>query len=123
MTTPILLAIPVFFALIGLEWVTARAQGRQVYRLNDTLTNLHLGAGQVLMTLLIKAPLLALYGLCYEQTMPLRASIGAEWWGGGLWSWVIGVLLMDLAYYWFHRLSHEINALWSGHIVHHQSEE
>ena len=43
--------------------------------------------------------------------------------------WVIGaqvlffVYLDDFLYYWFHRLSHEINAFWAAHVVHHQSEE
>ena len=30
---------------------------------------------------------------------------------------------MDFFYYWFHRASHEVNAGWAAHIVHHQSEE
>jgi Fatty acid hydroxylase len=30
---------------------------------------------------------------------------------------------VDIAYYWSHRLSHEINVLWAGHVVHHSSEE
>lgn len=30
---------------------------------------------------------------------------------------------MDLAYYWAHRMSHEINLFWGGHVVHHQSED
>jgi len=29
----------------------------------------------------------------------------------------------DLCYYWAHRMSHEINLFWAGHVVHHQSEE
>jgi hypothetical protein len=32
-------------------------------------------------------------------------------------------LLADLAYYWAHRKSHEINLFWGGHVVHHQSED
>ena len=32
-------------------------------------------------------------------------------------------LLVDLAYYWGHRMSHEVNLFWGGHVVHHQSEE
>jgi alkylglycerol monooxygenase len=28
-----------------------------------------------------------------------------------------------VAYYWAHRMSHEINLFWGGHVVHHQSEE
>ena len=30
---------------------------------------------------------------------------------------------VDFFYYWFHRWSHEVNAGWAAHIVHHQSEE
>jgi sterol desaturase/sphingolipid hydroxylase (fatty acid hydroxylase superfamily) len=30
--------------------------------------------------------------------------------------------LDDFAYYWFHRLNHEIRFLWAAHIVHHSSE-
>lgn len=29
----------------------------------------------------------------------------------------------DLGYYWFHRLSHEINIIWASHSVHHSSED
>ncbi len=32
-------------------------------------------------------------------------------------------VLYDLAYYWAHRMSHEINLFWGGHSVHHQSED
>jgi sterol desaturase/sphingolipid hydroxylase (fatty acid hydroxylase superfamily) len=32
-------------------------------------------------------------------------------------------MLIDMLYYWFHRYSHEINAFWGAHVVHHQSEE
>jgi hypothetical protein len=30
---------------------------------------------------------------------------------------------VDFLYYWFHRTSHEVNAFWAAHVVHHQSEE
>jgi hypothetical protein len=38
-------------------------------------------------------------------------------------SWAVVFVVLDLAYYWSHRLSHEINLLWAGHVVHHSSEE
>ncbi|MDJ0942615.1 MAG: sterol desaturase family protein [Kiloniellales bacterium] len=39
-----------------------------------------------------------------------------------LWSAVLAVILVDLAYYWEHRLSHEIRLLWAlAHSVHHSS--
>ena len=37
--------------------------------------------------------------------------------------WVAAFVLSDAAYYWAHRLSHGINILWIGHVVHHQSED
>ena len=41
-------------------------------------------------------------------------------------SWTAGILLFvlaDLGRYWAHRLSHQINLFWGGHVVHHQSED
>ena len=37
--------------------------------------------------------------------------------------WVGSLCASDCAYYWAHRLSHEVNVLWIGHVVHHQSED
>ncbi len=37
-------------------------------------------------------------------------------------TWVALFLLDDLAYYWFHRVSHESRFLWASHVVHHSSE-
>ncbi|MDQ7250418.1 sterol desaturase family protein [Dongia sedimenti] len=36
-------------------------------------------------------------------------------------SWVALLLVVDLAYYWFHRLSHQVAWLWATHAVHHSS--
>lgn len=37
-------------------------------------------------------------------------------------TWVIAIVAHDLAYYWFHRISHRVTVLWAAHVVHHQSE-
>src|SRR4029079_5250392 len=37
--------------------------------------------------------------------------------------WIMLFILTDLIWYWYHRLAHEINILWTVHVVHHQSEE
>ena len=42
---------------------------------------------------------------------------------GSVVAWVACVLAHDLAYYFFHRVSHRVNALWAAHAVHHQSED
>ena len=38
-------------------------------------------------------------------------------------TWLVAFIGYDLIYYWNHRLNHEINCLWAGHVVHHQSED
>jgi hypothetical protein len=37
--------------------------------------------------------------------------------------WVLALLGVEFAYYWWHRLSHEVNLLWAAHVVHHHSED
>jgi alkylglycerol monooxygenase len=35
--------------------------------------------------------------------------------------WACMFVVVDFVYYWFHRLSHEVNLLWAAHSVHHSS--
>lgn len=40
-----------------------------------------------------------------------------------LFIWLFILVIADLCQYWLHRLSHEVNIMWAGHIVHHSMEE
>ena len=40
-----------------------------------------------------------------------------------IWIWIFLFIGVDFFYYWFHRMSHQVNFLWAAHVVHHQSEE
>lgn len=59
----------------------------------------------------------------------ILASYLASQYGVGLWPshWpllaqgVLAVLVAELPYYWFHRLSHEMEPLWRFHSVHHSA--
>jgi sterol desaturase/sphingolipid hydroxylase (fatty acid hydroxylase superfamily) len=42
--------------------------------------------------------------------------------GGGIVPWLAAMLWWDFAYYWNHRLMHEVRALWAVHVPHHSSE-
>jgi len=37
--------------------------------------------------------------------------------------WLVAFIVIDLAGYWNHRLSHKINFFWNQHVIHHSSEE
>lgn len=112
----IALAIPFFFLLMGLELAWSAWTGRKVYRFNDFISNLGCGIGSQVVGAFSKSVIFAAYLLVYEHARLFTVKSTAL-------TWIAAFLLVDLLYYWFHRLSHEINFLWAAHIVHHQSEE
>jgi sterol desaturase/sphingolipid hydroxylase (fatty acid hydroxylase superfamily) len=113
----ILLAIPVFFLLIGVELVLARVLERDSYRLNDSVGDLACGVLQQLGGVFLKTALFAGYAALYSGYRQLEIPMNAAW------AWVACFVGHDFLYYWFHRFSHEVNAGWAAHVVHHQSEE
>lgn len=112
----IALSVPVFFLLILAELAYSAAKGLKLYRLNDSIANISCGIGQQLTDILFKSLLFFSYIYIYEHFRLF--SIPQTWY----W-WLILFLGVDFCYYWFHRLSHEVNAIWATHVVHHQSEE
>jgi alkylglycerol monooxygenase len=111
----IALSVPVFFLLIFAELLYGNWKKEKYYRLNDTLTNLSCGIGQTVLGLWLKFYFIFLMVYFYQFRLFTIPN-----------TWYYGVLLflgVDFCYYWFHRLSHEVNAIWATHVVHHQSEE
>ncbi|CAM2010019.1 sterol desaturase family protein [Acanthopleuribacter pedis] len=113
----IALAIPFFFLLMGLEWWVARRRKRDVYRLNDSVNDLSCGIMQQVVDVFLKTLLLGVYTWVYLHGHLFEIRLDS------VWMWVLCFLGVDFAYYWFHRSSHEVNAIWATHVVHHQSEE
>jgi len=113
---PIVLSIPIFFVLIGLELVAERITQRHVYRLPDTIANLSCGITSQLSGLFLKIFAIGIYEILFS-----RFSFFS--WERNFLYWLALFLLADLAYYWAHRMSHEVNLFWGGHVVHHQSED
>ena len=56
--------------------------------------------------------MVAVYAALYELT-PLRLDPHNPL------TWVALFFADDLAYYWFHRVSHESRVFWASHVVHH----
>lgn len=133
-------SVPFFFALIFLELAVAKATRRPYYRLNDSIADLSLGTLSQLTGIFLALLTYAMFGwvsthLAIQQHLPVPAwpdgpafdrLAGFPWIavnGPEFLSWAVVFLLVDLCYYWLHRLSHEVNILWAGHVVHHSSEE
>jgi sterol desaturase/sphingolipid hydroxylase (fatty acid hydroxylase superfamily) len=121
----IVLAIPVFFLLIGIELLLDRLRKTNYYRFNDAIANLSLGVGSQVSGVFLKLFVFIGYNYLYDNfrltTLPGMSGDAPT----------LAVVLtfsalfigVDFFYYWFHRLAHEISVLWGSHVVHHQSEE
>ena len=112
----ILFSIPFFFALIGIEIVVERWQHRQLYRLNDSLTNLSCGITSQLFGVLTKSFTFAAYLVVYHYAR--LATLPTTWY-----TLLLLFVAYDLCFYFAHRASHVVHLFWAGHVVHHQSEE
>ncbi len=114
---PIVLSIPVFFLLIGIELVVERISHRKLYRFPDAIANLSCGITSQVSGLFLRVFAIGVYEILFSNLAFF--SLDRSVW----WYWVALFLLVDLAYYWAHRMSHEVNLFWGGHVVHHQSED
>ncbi len=112
----IVLSIPLFFLLMAVELGWSAWTGRKVYRFNDFVANLGCGIGSQVVGAFTKSILFAGYLAAYDHLRLITIPTSPV-------TWVAAFLLVDMMYYWFHRLSHEVNFMWAAHIVHHQSEE
>jgi len=115
-TNYIALSVPIFFILIGIELAYTFYKKLNYYRLNDSIANLHQGIGSQLVGLFVKTVLFVGYMYIFEHWRIFEIP-------NTIWTWIALFIGVDFFYYWFHRMSHQINALWAAHIVHHQSEE
>ena len=113
---PIVLSIPIFFILIGIELLVERFTHQKLYRLPDAIANMSCGITSQLSGIFLKIFGIGVYQYLFEHFTLFT-------WDRNWLYWLVLVLLVDLAYYWAHRMSHEINLFWGGHVVHHQSEE
>jgi sterol desaturase/sphingolipid hydroxylase (fatty acid hydroxylase superfamily) len=114
----IIYAVPAFVLLLVVEAVSfkvAQREDMRGYEAKDTRTSLSMGLGNVVINTGWKAIVLLIYVGLYELT-PLRVPDDA------VWAWVLLFFLDDFAYYWFHRISHEVRVFWASHVVHHSSQ-
>lgn len=116
MVNPIALAIPAFLLLIAAEAAWGWYRGMQIYRVNDAVGDLMCGVSSQLVGLATKIVSAGAYIAAWQhlRLFDLQANLS---------TWVITFLLVDFAYYLWHRWTHSMNLGWASHVVHHQSEE
>ncbi|MGN6692639.1 MAG: sterol desaturase family protein [Aquihabitans sp.] len=110
-----LYAIPVFFALMGLELVVLHRRRRRIDR-RDFWASLGMGVGSLLTINLV----MGIVGWWFANLLWPHRVVDL---GSGVLGWVVAIVGWDLIYYWDHRISHETRFFWASHVNHHSSLE
>ncbi len=115
----IVLATPVFFVLIAIEFAVGWARGRNTYRLNDAINSIGLGMLSQISAVFTRLLRVGIYTAVYAgvAVWPDHA-----FWGTPL-GWLVALVFYDFCYYWLHRAGHECALFWAAHVVHHQSQD
>ncbi len=115
----IVLATPVFFALIAVEYAIGVKRQRNTYRLDDAISSIGLGMLSQISAVFTRLLRVGIYTAVYSAV--------AIWPDHPFWTtwvgWLTALLFYDFCYYWLHRAGHETALFWAAHVVHHQSQD
>lgn len=112
----LLLSIPLYAVLIGVEIILSNWQQRKFYTLKGTIQNVYLS--------LINASLDALLRWAFYVGVLIWAWKNHFFHIDNLFVyWLTLFLLEDLIFYFEHRVDHYCRVFWAVHVTHHSSEE
>ncbi len=115
----IVLATPVFFLLIAVEFAWGYVKKRNTYRLNDAINSISLGMLSQVSAVFTRLLRVGIYTAIYSfVAIYPDAELWNTWYG-----WVLALVFYDFCYYWLHRAGHESAVFWAAHVVHHQSQD
>lgn len=110
-------ATPFFLFFVVMEQILLTRMGKRKMRWNDGLVSMSSGLLMRTSMLLVRH----LEILAYIWTYDNLHIVSLPW--NSAWTWWFCFFGVDLGYYWFHRLAHEVNFMWAAHQVHHSSED
>eukprot|EP00026_Physarum_polycephalum_P006339 Phypoly_transcript_06381.p1 GENE.Phypoly_transcript_06381~~Phypoly_transcript_06381.p1 ORF type:complete len:508 (+),score=90.42 Phypoly_transcript_06381:219-1742(+) len=115
-------AVPYMLLMTAVEFVFGLFKKKKYHRLNDSLSSLTAGVMEMIWSMLLPSlfkngiqlyAYIQVYKRFHIVDIPVDSTVAS----------IICFLGVDMGYYWFHRMAHEINAFWAAHVVHHSSEE
>lgn len=112
----LLIAMPAFLVLVLIEKWYAWRKGNDNVRTNDMVSSLLSGVTNVTKDVLGLGIAIYTYGWMVERFAIYH--IEATWL-----TYVVAFITLDFAGYCVHRIQHQYNFFWNGHLVHHSSEE
>jgi len=110
-----IIAFPVFFLAIVLEYAYERKTEIDLYDKRDFISSIWM----LVFTILVEGVFLFLALIAFyflHSISPLADIVGRQWW-----AWLILLFADDFVYYLFHRSNHEVRLFWAGHVPHHSA--
>ncbi|XP_065919992.1 alkylglycerol monooxygenase-like [Dysidea avara] len=111
------MAIPYFVAMMLVEAFILYMQNKGIPRADDTINSLTHGVFLLIVQILTLPIGMLSYSWVYRNYCVYELPWHSPW------TWWIAAITFDCGYYWFHRMAHEINFLWTSHQTHHSSEQ
>ena len=109
---------PIVLAMILIEVFFSSIYNKNLYKKDDTLCTIWLLTGNILMVFALKGITLALHFYLFQFKLFNLSALIPVW---AL--WILTFVMIDLVFYFYHRISHRVNFLWAIHMSHHSSEE
>ncbi len=114
----LLIAIPGFVILMGLEFLVVKIKGGRSYdNIPDVISSLSSGIANVMKGSLGLVLVLMPYDWMVENVALFSIDPNS------VATWVIAILCLDFSAYWYHRWTHKFNFLWQLHLIHHAGEQ
>jgi len=114
--TVFLILIPAIFILIIGEALYAYTKGNFNFRTMDTISSLSAGMTNSIKSVLGLTVVIIGYGYMFEHFSLVERE--TSWL-----TYLLALLGLDFATYWYHRLAHHVNIFWNRHVIHHSGEE
>jgi len=114
--TVFLILIPAIFILIIGEAIYAYAKGNFNFRAMDTISSLSAGMTNTIKSVLGLTVVIIGYTYMFEHFSLVERE--TNWL-----TYLLALLGLDFATYWYHRLAHNVNIFWNRHVIHHSGEE
>jgi sterol desaturase/sphingolipid hydroxylase (fatty acid hydroxylase superfamily) len=110
----LLISLPLYTILIGIEIVLSFVHNKSYYTLKDTLTNVYLTSLNFGLEIIVRFVCLGVLGFFYQFHF---FEIENDWA-----YWILLLILQDIAFYFEHRIDHFCRFFWAVHVTHHSSD-
>lgn len=104
----------IYLIVIGLEIFISNFRHKKVYTWRESLVTVFLSLTNGLLDLAVRGFYLIIFTFVYQFRL---IEITSE-----IWYWVVLFVLVDLQFYWLHRLEHFCRIFWAAHVTHHSAE-